>query len=190
MFKEKFSTLLIILIGACILFAAVMSNSRAEAGSFNPALEDPTVIAPAECRILFGLLPCSTPPYHENVRNGNPNISTGATERPADSGKDKPSTPTPDRPQAPPVVVTDDDDDHEEDDNNNHEEDNNDNHEEEEYCPPEEEEDEVEEEKERPSKPKKPKKNASEHNGKGGNDGKGGKSRDGSKNSDKGRKNR
>lgn len=41
------------------------------AGNFNPAIEDSIVIAPAECHILWGLLPCSTGPYHVNIRNGN-----------------------------------------------------------------------------------------------------------------------
>lgn len=87
---------------AAIILAITVSV--AAAGNVTPVWIERHPTPPAKCWALkignLGILPCSTPPYHENVRDGNPDITRSGTPT------DTPETP-PENPKCKPDIKPD-----------------------------------------------------------------------------------
>lgn len=79
--------------GAMMVLAFCTTPTKADGP--NPAYMEPPIMEPAQCRILFGLLPCSGGPYHINSGGNGPDMGTPPQSKPTRPTRPgNPATPT------------------------------------------------------------------------------------------------
>lgn len=76
--------------GAMMVLAFCTTPTKADGP--NPAYMEPPIMEPAPCRILFGLLPCSSGPYHISTGDNGPDMGITPTN-PGESPSKRPTRP-------------------------------------------------------------------------------------------------